>query len=414
LLASLPHLLLIIATGNALAWLVLLALFRWHWRQMPIPAPAPRDLPHGRPWPSVTLLMTARDEAAALPAALDSWLAQNYPHLELVLVNDHSSDATGAILDAAAARDPRIAVIHDPHLPPGWFGKNNALWQAAQRATGDWIVMTDADVVMEPDALRRAIAHAEHEGNDIQPMLPRVTVGSWGEGAVLPALTMFGFSWFSPQRARRPGSKRALGIGAFNMARRTAYFAVGGHAAIPGEVLEDVAIARRLRDAGHRYRIVNGTGIVHVRIYHGLGAIVRGFRKNMWAGAERRTIVAALFIVSVLGYLTWPFVASLALLPLILGREAHALWPTEAQSLIVAAWAISLATYVAASLALGSRRIIPSSDAPRWHAWLHPVAGPVLAWTMALSTWDGLVRRRVTWRGRVVHHNDAAGPHPRA
>lgn len=267
--------------GSAGAILGALALLRRHWARLPALEPDP-PLPLDPP--SVCLCIPVRDEIRELPAALDSWLAQDYPALRILVVDDGSTDGSTGLLQArAAARPDRLRVIRNDHLPPGWLGKNHALDLASRQpeAEGaDWLLFADGDVQAAPDLLRRAMAFALTQPTDILALVPAVDAVSPPERLILPLAASAFLMLVPPHQVPNPRHPAFCGVGAFTMARRAAYGAVGGHAAAPLEAIDDMMLARRVKAAGFINRVARGGPDLHLRMYHGLGELVRAMRKN--------------------------------------------------------------------------------------------------------------------------------------
>jgi glycosyltransferase involved in cell wall biosynthesis len=242
----------------------------------------PADPPAGG-WPTLAVVFAARDEADAVGAATRSMLALDYPALELIAVDDRSADATGAILDELARRDDRLRVVHVRHLSPGWLGKTHALQKASEATGARWVLFTDADVVFEPSSLRKAVAFAESERLDHVTVGPEIPTESPGERIFL---MMFGllFALNAPLgRLEDPGSRVHAGIGAFNLVRAEALRAIGGFEHLKLSVDDDMRLARALKYAGYRTRLLLGRGSVSVRWNVGLGGLIRGLEKNFFA-----------------------------------------------------------------------------------------------------------------------------------
>jgi hypothetical protein len=266
------------ATG---AILIALVLLRRHWARLPALASDPA-------WPalipSVCLCIPVRDEAVELPAALASWLAQDYPALCILAVDDGSTDGSTALLRSCeAARPDRLRVLRNDHLPPGWLGKNHALDLAAaqpEAQTADWLLFVDADVQAAPDLLRRAMAFALAQPTDILALLPAVDAVGPAERLILPLAASAFLVLVPPHQVPNPRHPAFCGVGGFTLVRRTAYAAVGGHAAAPLEAIDDMMLARRVKAAGFVNRVAKGGPDLHLRMYHGLGELVRAMRKN--------------------------------------------------------------------------------------------------------------------------------------
>jgi glycosyltransferase involved in cell wall biosynthesis len=378
-------------------WAVAMAFADDNIRQMPPPPANPPDLPEG--WPRVSIIVPARNEEAGLPRALASLEALDYPNLEFLFINDHSTDRTGKLLADFAGRHPDSArVITDPPLPPGWMGKNNAVWRAAGEASGEWLLFTDADIVFASDALRRAVAFARERQADIAPALLRLETESFWEKTMLSTLAAAGLALCMIRQSRDPRWKHAMGVGAFTLVRREAYFAAGGHAAIAGQAVEDVWLARLLKAKGFRYDIADGTALVKVRMYTSLRAIFAGFRKNTYAATEERVWLAFL------GVAGW-WLASLA--PVMATVGGFLGWIAGGGSAWGALAGAGAATWLASAWLLGKRARFLIPDIARGWPLLFPVAGTICGAIVLASTWDGAVRRRVHWRGRVVGLKDA-------
>jgi cellulose synthase/poly-beta-1,6-N-acetylglucosamine synthase-like glycosyltransferase len=236
--------------------------------------------------PRVTIVIAARDEGAHIEAAVRTMLAQQYPALELIAVNDRSSDDTGAILDRLATTDPRLGVVHIRELPAGWLGKNHALQAGADRATGEWILFTDADIRMTPDAVSRAVGYVEEHRVDHLAVAPRLAM----PGLLLEAFIvnfLFSFLVFTkPWKAKDPKSRFFVGVGAFNLVRRAAYQAVDGHRRLALRPDDDMKLGKVLKGAGFRQEALMGAGSLEVEWYQSLGQMIRGLEKNMFAGVD--------------------------------------------------------------------------------------------------------------------------------
>lgn len=266
--------------------------------------------PAGGPRPRVSVLLPARDEADAVEATLARLLAHDDVDLELVVVDDRSTDGTGRLLDEAAARDPRIQVIHVDVLPDGWLGKVNALQQARARATGDWLVVMDADVVVEPGAIGRLVAWADAGGFDFVTAIPRFAqVTPIVDAAVAQAMRsiLFGERAFL---ANAPGASAVVGFGAFNLVRRAVFDRSEGLEWLRLEVADDLALAMVMKRAGGRCAVVLATDSMHLTFYRSVGEIVRRLEKNAWAILGRCSLTRVVAFVSLLvGFELLPLVA---------------------------------------------------------------------------------------------------------
>ena len=241
------------------------------------------------PWegvtPRVSIVVAGRNESRGIEAGMRSLLAQNYPALEIVAVNDRSTDDTGAILDRLAEGERSLRIVHLTELPAGWLGKNHALSLGAAAANGEWLLFTDADVVMRPDTLSRAIGHAERNHLDHLTVLPDLILPG-----LLSCFTAAFVVWFSsfvrPWKASDPKSRFSVGVGAFNLVRVSAYLRAGGHEPIRMRPDDDLKLGKILKQSGARSEAMSGRGMVSVEWYHSLGEAIDGLMKNTFSVVE--------------------------------------------------------------------------------------------------------------------------------
>jgi len=263
--------------------------------------------------PGVSVIIAARDEARGIEAALRSVLAQDHPRMTVTVVDDRSEDETPAILERMSRGDPRLRVVRVRELPPGWLGKNHALHLGAASATEELLLFTDADIVMHPTTVRRAAAHLQRQGLDHLTLGPRVILPGWFLEAFLVLFGMM-FALFSrPWRAGDPDDPAHVGIGAFNLIRADAYRMVGGHEPIRMRPDDDLKLGKLVKRHRLRQGFVMGAGLVSVEWYHSLGEVVRGLRKNAFAGTDYRVPVVLAATLMQLALFVWPFAAILLL-----------------------------------------------------------------------------------------------------
>lgn len=267
--------------GSAGIILAALVLLRRHWARLPDLEPDPALPPQP---PAVCLCIPVRDEAAELPAALDSWLAQDYPALQILVVDDGSTDGSTEILRQRQAAWPeRLRVLRNDALPPGWLGKNHALDLASRQPEAQaaaWLLFADGDVQAAPGLLRRAVAFAQAQPTDILALVPAIDAISPAERVILPIAASAFLLLVPPHQVPNPRHPSFCGVGGFTLVRRKAYDAVGGHAGAPLEAIDDMMLARRVKAAGFINRVARGGPELHLRMYHGLWELVRAMRKN--------------------------------------------------------------------------------------------------------------------------------------
>lgn len=259
--------------------------------------------------PRVSVIVAARDEERNIEEAMLSLLGLEYPGLEIIAVDDRSEDRTGAILDELAARNPRLQVEHVTELPTGWLGKNHALQLGAERATGEIILFTDADVIFEPTVLTRAVISMLEGDLDHLTIAADVHTPSLLVELFVAAFMVSFVAYFRPWRMGDPRSTATVGIGAFNLVRRDAYESAGRHAPIAMRPDDDLSLARLLRDQGARQGFGAAGGLVAVEWYPSVSEAIRGLEKNSLAAVDYRPWVLLLAAPAQLAGMCWPFVA---------------------------------------------------------------------------------------------------------
>ncbi|MEP6790193.1 MAG: glycosyltransferase [Ramlibacter sp.] len=326
--------------------------------------------------PRVSVIVSALNEAVTIEPALRSLLALDYPHLELIAINDRSTDNTGAIMDRLAQGQPRLRVIHISELPAGWLGKNHALHVGAEAATGDYLLFTDADVLFEPRALRRAITHCEQARLDHLVVMAELTVREHLLAALLLNLFSLMFAATPPWRVRS-SSTAYMGMGAFNMVRAAAYRQAGGHAALRLEVVDDIMLGKRMKQNGFRQDVLMGLNTVTLEWYKNTAEFARGVEKNSFA---------------MVGYSVARMVAGTALLGLMRYWPIAGLFVTHGAS-----WWLNLGAVVA--LLMMQVKILRLTAWSRRCLWWWPASAAI----MLYINWRGviltLLRRGINWRG---------------
>ncbi len=336
----------------------------------------------------VSVILPAKDEEANLEAALATVLAQDYPDLEVIVVDDRSSDATAALADAAAAADERVRAVHVEALPEGWFGKPHAMHVGEAEATGDWLLFVDADCRQAPHSVRAGMGLCEAEGGDMLSLWPLLELKSFWERAVQPVAGSVLVAWFRPQWVNDPGRRTAFANGQYILVRRSVYEAVGGHASVANELVEDIALARRVKAAGHRLLNAVGEDLFTTRMYAGLAAMWRGWTR-IYAGAFRRPAAIGATMVMTLVFTLGPWLA-LAGSAAATAAGVGGLWAP-------AAMGVSLA---AVGLMLGAMRLLfKFSRANPWYLVFYPLAVAVVLGFQATALVRAAGVGSVEWRG---------------
>ncbi len=251
----------------------------------------------------ISVIVPARNEEANIGPCLTSLLAQD-ADLEILAADDGSTDRTAAIVADLVRTDPRVHLVTVPTLPPGWVGKNHAISVAARRANGEWLLLTDADTRHLPGGLKEILQRAEPYA--LYSLSPEQEVETWWEKAVIPRVYRELDRLYSFEEINRPESPAAAANGQYLLIRRSVYEEVGGHTALAGEILEDVALARKVKTSGHRIFFGTGAGIVRTRMYRTFAAMWEGWTKNlfllygkntsrMWAAVMRTVLINPIF-----------------------------------------------------------------------------------------------------------------------
>jgi len=327
--------------------------------------------------PPVSLMFSARDEAEKMPAALRSMLALDYPTYEVIAVDDRSSDATPEILREIAAGCKHLHTVRVEELPAGWLGKPHGLQTAYERSHGEWLVFTDADVRFEPEVLRQAVSLALERRYDHLTLFPQMEMSGFWEKTLLTffgvAFLMYSRPWAVPD----PRSSSYLGIGAFQLMRRSAYERIGTHRRLALEVVDDMTLGRLVKEAGLRSGAARAEDLLSIRWHDGIGNIIRGTEKNFFATARFRTGIAMAQYAAILILNVLPFVA----LPFVRG------W---AQAFAVVAAGIAVATSATAAVRGGASAL---------YGLTHPL-GALLFFYMAVRSMAITLRQRgIWWRG---------------
>jgi chlorobactene glucosyltransferase len=335
--------------------------------------------------PLVSVIIPARDEAAVIERVARSVLASTYRPLELLVVDDRSSDDTASIVEGLAAVDERVRLIRGEPLPPGWYGKPWACVQGHRAARGELLLFTDADTHHEPALLARAVGALRQEHADLVTVAPRQSCVTFWERLVMPQVWLLLALRYHPSRVNRATRARdVIANGQFILVPRDSYEAVGTHQIVRGEVAEDLALAQAFQRGGRRIHFAFAEKLMETRMYHSLPHLVEGWSKNMYLGGRRsfpenpvlRALVPVMLAASFAFWLVPPVALALA---------GKGLVPAAA-----AAMALSTLFWMVIS---HNMRI------PAWYGLLYPLGALVGLYIGLRSTWRG--GRRVEWKGRA-------------
>ncbi|MCA9118666.1 MAG: glycosyltransferase [Planctomycetaceae bacterium] len=262
-----------------------------------------------RPWPKVSVIVAARNEERDIEAGLCSLLQLDYDELEILVVNDRSTDRTGEILERIASEHPQLTVAHLHELPAGWLGKNHALYYGATRATGELLLFTDADVVMEPTVLRRAVAYMLEREIDHLPMLFEVRMPNWLLESFVVTFSVYLMTYCRPWQCPNPKRAGHIGIGGFNLVRADVYQKIGTHEVIRMRPDDDLKFGKLIKREGFRQELLNGAGLMYVPWYASIRELIVGLEKNAFSGVDYSISYAIFAGVCMLLFNVFPFVA---------------------------------------------------------------------------------------------------------
>jgi chlorobactene glucosyltransferase len=345
--------------------------------QMPHLRRPRRPVPAAPP-PLVSVIVPARNEEDDLGACLDGLIAQTYPSLELLVVDGESTDGTREV---AQAREPRVTLLGEPPLPEGWVGKNWACWTGAQRARGEFVLFTDADVRPSPDAVWTAVEWALNDRADLVTFATRIEmVGAW-EKIVLPFYIQMVLTYFRTPRVNRPDSKAAMANGQFLLVRKSAYEETGGHQAIHDRVLEDVALAQLFRAAGKTLRVAWTPELVTTRMYRDPQEMYEGILKTV-SGVRFSAARQVAFALALVVFYLLP----LTVLPV--GLLTGSLWGTVFGAIL---WVALFGKHVAFNRAAKGSAV---------YGLLFPVAVGFYLALVLTSLGRGIRGRPIEWKGR--------------
>jgi chlorobactene glucosyltransferase len=326
----------------------------------------------------VAAIVPARDEAQVIAACVRS-LAQQPEIAEILVVNDQSTDRTADALQQLTAEVPHLRVLETQEVPPGWVGKNNAVWIGASQAKSLWLLFTDADAELAPAGVARALQVAQEAGAALVSFSPEQLAETWYEKSLIPFVYCRLAKHFSFEAVNDPSSPAAAANGQFLMIRRDAYDAIGGHASVAGEVLEDVALAKRAKAAGYRLWFGPGKGIVRTRMYRSFDSMWEGWKKNLYllSGGTLRGV-----FVEILAAVPW-----IPLLLLVVGMKLPLAF--------IAALGLLMARHATYGRELTSNQFRPSYI-------LYYVPGALLYAGVLWASYRAHARGQVWWKGRQV------------
>jgi chlorobactene glucosyltransferase len=382
-----------VAFALSCAWLIVVSwlIVRAFRQRHLLPRLAVADPPAGEAIPTVAIIVPARNEEPNIARCITSLLAQDYPpqQLQLLVVDDNSTDATADIAASLAKGRGQLALLRSPPLPPGWTGKSHACWIGARAAPAEagWLCFIDADVRAEPALLASAVAAAEADRLDLLSLAPRQQLESFAERLVLPCgLYLLAFCQ-DLQTLQSSHSKDATATGQFMLVRTSAYKEVGGHRAVRNAICEDLELARRLKRSGMRVMLQDGNGLLSTRMYTGWSTLWLGVSKNlvdMLAGPRAALITAAVAVS--LAWAAW-LIPAADMAGCVAGSRGACL--------------ALIPGFIGSAAAFGLHMAGASYfRIPLWYGLLFPLGYTVGA-IMALDSVRRRATRRISWKGRT-------------
>jgi len=358
------------------------------------PAPPPNDAP------LISICIPARNEDANIRKCVEAALGQDYPKVEVIVVDDRSTDKTLEILESdsllsAKQQATSFQIIHGSELPSGWAGKPHALYQASVVATGEWLCFVDADTTLSKVALSSCYIKALETEADLFTVMNRQVLGSFWEKTVMPLVMTALSVGFSPRRVNDPSQRDAIANGQFILIKRSVYDAVGGHERIKDQIVEDKAISEQVKWNGYRLIVADGSQVVSTRMYTSLKTMWEGWTKNIYLGLRGHP---SLLWLGVFGALQALFAAFFLPIWPLLGlnwylRDGGWMQLTVIfESLII--WAI---------LVYARARVAKNMGISTFYAWITPLGAGVFAAMMITSAWKVISGQGVVWRGRSYH-----------
>ena len=326
--------------------------------------------------PAVTIIIAVRNEEADLRQALQSVCGLNYHNYQVLAVNDRSTDRTPEILQEFAQHYPQVSVLNITTLPPGWLGKNNAMYQGYLNSQAEWILFTDADVVFAPNALQKALQYVAQNNLDNLTILPEIKSRSALLVSVMATFQIILELKLKPWSVRNPKSKAYIGVGAFNLIKRNAYEKAGTHIPIALRPDDDLKLGELVKKAGLHQDVLYGDKQISLEWYTSLGEFRKGLMKNTFSISNYRWLIALGTALATL----LAFVLPLPLL-LVLGSE-----PERGMAFIILVFQIML--YLPRKTMAGKW----------WNALLMPYAGLLITYIILKSAWLTLKQGGIYWR----------------
>lgn len=250
-------------------------------------------------WPKVSLIVPACNEEKTIGPALSSLLQMDYPNLEVIVVNDRSTDGTGAILENICREYPNVVLVNVTELPPNWLGKVHAQYKAVEQATGDWLLFTDADVVYSKTALQKAVSYCEDNDVEFLTLIPDITAESVALKACMCQFLLAGSLALNISKVQNPKRREAIGCGAFNLVKTSAYKKSRGLEWLKMEVIDDGGFAFMIKENETHSDVLSGLDEIKLEWYPSVRGFMLGLEKNSFSIFQYSLPALTLFTLSV-------------------------------------------------------------------------------------------------------------------
>ena len=343
--------------------------------------------------PLISVCIPARNEERNIRTCVEAMLAQDYPTLEVIVLDDRSSDSTPLILADIASRDSRLRPIGGSDLPKGWAGKPHALFQASASASGEWLCFVDADTFVTRETLSSCYAKAIETKADMFTIMTFQVLGSFWEKVVMPLVMTALSVGFSPRKVNDPNRKDAIANGQFILIKRSTYDAIGGHESVKDSIVEDKAISEQVKWNGYRLIVADGMRITRTRMYTSLPEMWEGWTKNIYLGLRDQP---SMLMLGAFG----GFISLIAAFFLPIWPLTGILWYLRGGGWM-AGTVIIKAMLFWVVLIYERAKVARKLEISPWYSFTTPLGAGIFAAMMLASTWKVVSGKGVTWKGRV-------------
>ncbi len=322
-------------------------------------------------YPSLSVIIPACNEEESIRQAISQLLDQDYPDLEVIVVNDRSTDHTGFVVEELKIQYPQLKVVNITDLPPKWIGKNHAIYQGVKQATGEWILFTDADVMFSPSSLKKTVSYSLENELDHLTITPDITYKGFFYGGFISFFIIVVTGFYL--------SSKSAGIGAFNLIKRSTYQEIGGYEAIAMQPVDDVSLGKLLVKKGYKQSFGFSKGLISVKLFDNLFAMMKGIEKNQFSSTNYRVLPTLAFCCFILFLNVYPFIG------LFFGSE----------------WVRILCGFSIIILFAIYNYLKKYTDVSLMHVLIHPISALLYFWAVLNSMVKILRRGGIEWRGTV-------------